>query len=71
MNMNLQIRELAVAYGLSAAGMLVALLLMRADRRAWFRWPVYSAMALALGVVIWNLLRRHVFPRTGCSDPRA
>lgn len=62
MNMSLQIRELAIAYALSAAGMLVALLLMRADKRAYFRWPVYSAMAMALGVLLWNLLRKHVFP---------
>jgi hypothetical protein len=69
MNMNLQIRELAVAYVLSAAGMLVALLLMRADRRAFFRWPVYSAMALALGVILWNLLRKHVFPAEWLLGP--
>jgi hypothetical protein len=62
MNMSLQIRELAIAYALSAAGMLVALLLLRADKRAYFRWPVYSAMAMALGVIVWNLLRKHVFP---------
>src|SRR5688500_3370032 len=62
MNMSLQIRELAIAYFLSAGGMLAALLLMRADRRAYFRWPVYSAMAMALGVILWNLLRKHVFP---------
>ena len=42
--------------------MLAGLLLMRADRRAYFRWPVYSAMAMVLGVVSWNLLRRHVLP---------
>jgi hypothetical protein len=69
MNMNLQIRELAVAYALSAASMLVALLLMRADRRAYFRWPVYSAMALAMGVILWNLLRKHVFPAEWLLGP--
>ena len=69
MNMNLQIRELAIAYFLSAAGMAAALLLLRADRRAWFRWPVYSAMALALGVILWNLLRKHVFPVEWLSGP--
>ena len=69
MNMSLQIRELAIAYALSAAGMLVALLLMRADKRAYFRWPVYSAMAMALGVILWNLLRKHVFPADWLSGP--
>jgi hypothetical protein len=69
MNMDLQIRELAIAYALSAAGMLLALLLQRADRRAWFRWPVYSAMALALGVILWNLLRKHVFPAEWLLGP--
>jgi hypothetical protein len=71
MNMSLQIRELAIAYALSAAGMLVALLLMRADKRAYFRWPVYSAMALALGVVLWNMLRKHVFPTDWLLGPSA
>jgi hypothetical protein len=69
MNMSLQIRELAIAYALSAAGMLVALLLMRADKRAYLRWPVYSAMALALGVILWNLLRKHVFPADWLLGP--
>jgi hypothetical protein len=62
MNLDLQLRELLIAYGLAAAGMLAGLLLMRADRRAYWRWPVYSAMAMALGVILWNLLRKHVFP---------
>jgi MFS family permease len=62
MNSSLQLRELLIAYGLAAAGMLAGLLLMRADRRAYWRWPVYSAMALALGVILWNLLRKHFFP---------
>lgn len=57
-----QLGELGVAYLLAAAGMLVALLITRADRRAYFRWPVYSTMTLALGVILWNLLRKHVFP---------
>jgi hypothetical protein len=57
-----QLRELAIAYGLTALAMLAGLLLMRADRRAYFRWPVYSAMAMALGVISWNLLRKHVLP---------
>jgi MFS family permease len=62
MNSSLQLRELLIAYGLAAAGMLAGLLLTRADRRAYWRWPVYSAMAMALGVILWNLLRKHVFP---------
>jgi len=57
-----QLGELGIAYLLAALGMLIALLLTRADRRAYFRWPVYSAMTLALGVILWNLLRKHVFP---------
>ncbi len=60
--MNLQARELLIAYLLSAAGMAIGLVLMRADKRAWWRFPVYSAMAMALGVIIWNLLRKHAFP---------
>ena len=39
-----------------------ASLLMRADRRAYFRWPVYSVMVMALGVVLWNLMRKHLLP---------
>jgi hypothetical protein len=57
-----QLGELGIAYLLAAAGMLVALLITRADRRAYFRWPVYSTMTLALGVILWNLLRKYVFP---------
>jgi hypothetical protein len=62
MNYSPQMRELAIAYGLTAGAMLIGLLLMRADQRAYFRWPVYSAMVMALGVVLWNLLRKHVLP---------
>ena len=62
MNLPAQLNELAIAYALAGAGMLVALLITRADRRAYFRWPVYSAMAMALGVILWNALRNHVFP---------
>jgi hypothetical protein len=62
MNFSVQLRELAIAYGITAVAMLVGLLLMRADRRAFFRWPVYSAMAMALGVVSWNLVRKHLLP---------
>ena len=57
-----QLGELGIAYLLAAAGMLVALWLSRADKRAYWRCPVYSAMALAMGVILWNLLRKHVFP---------
>jgi hypothetical protein len=57
-----QIRELFIAYGLTAGAMLIALLLMRADSRAYFRWPAYSAMVMALGVMSWNLLRKNVLP---------
>jgi Na+/glutamate symporter len=60
--MNTQLRELGIAYAVSAVAMLVGLLLMRADRRTYFRWPVYSAMAMALGVVSWNLMRKHLLP---------
>jgi hypothetical protein len=62
MNASIQLRELAIAYGITAAAMLAGLLLMRADRRAYFRWPVYSAMVMALGVVLWNLIRKHLLP---------
>jgi hypothetical protein len=62
MNISTQLRELGIAYGLTAAAMLVGLVLMRADRRAYFRWPVYSAMAMVLGVVSWNLIRKHLLP---------
>src|SRR5687768_16442006 len=57
-----QLRELLIAYGISAGAMLLGLLLSRADSRAYFRWPVYSAMAMALGVISWNLLRKHLLP---------
>jgi hypothetical protein len=60
--LTLQLGELGIAYLLAAAGMLVALLITRADRRAYFRWPVYSTMTMALGVILWNLLRKYVFP---------
>ena len=60
--MNLQLQELFVAYGVTAFAMLCGLLIMRADARAYWRWPVYSAMAMTLGVVAWNLLRAHALP---------
>jgi len=62
MNFSSQLGELGVAYGITAVAMLIGLLLMRADRRAYFRWPVYSAMVMALGVVLWNLARKHLLP---------
>jgi hypothetical protein len=60
--MNLQLRELFIAYGVTALAMLAGLRAMRADARAYWRWPVYSAMAMVLGVVTWNLLRQHALP---------
>ena len=60
--MNAQLRELGIAYAITAAAMLIGLLVLRADRRAYFRWPVYSAMAMVLGVVSWNLMRKHLLP---------
>jgi hypothetical protein len=62
MNVTPQMRELFIAYGVTAGAMLIGLLLMRADRRAYFRWPVYSVMVMALGVVSWNLLRKQWMP---------
>jgi hypothetical protein len=51
--------------------MLAGLFIMRADTRAYWRWPVYSAMVMALGVVLWNLLRKHVIPDAWTlSNPR-
>ena len=60
--MNSQLQELFLAYGVTAAAMLAGLLLMRAGAHAYWRWPVYSAMAMVLGGVAWNLLRSRVFP---------
>ena len=60
--MNAQFRELAIAYAVTALTMLVGLLITRAGTRAYFRWPVYSAMAMVLGVVSWNLMRKHLLP---------
>jgi hypothetical protein len=60
--MNSQLNELLIAYVCSAAGMLVGMLLMRAGSRAYWRWPVYSAMAMTVGVVVWSVLRKNVFP---------
>jgi len=60
--MNSQLNELLIAYVCSAAGMLVGMVLMRAGSRAYWRWPVYSAMAMTVGVVVWSVLRKNVFP---------
>jgi hypothetical protein len=60
--MNVQLLELFIAYAVTAVAMLIGLLVMRADQRAYWRWPVYSAMAMVLGVVAWNLLRAHALP---------
>lgn len=61
--MSSQLGELAIAYGISAVSMLAGLLIMRAGGRAYLRWPVYSAMAMALGVILWSMLRKHVVPQ--------
>ena len=60
--MNSQFNGLFLAYGVTALAMLAGLLLMRADSRAYWRWPVYSAMVMVLGVVLWSMLRKHAFP---------
>ena len=62
MNFSAQLRELLIAYGLTAGAMLIGLLLMRADRRAYFRWPVYSVMVMALCVILWNVARSRLLP---------
>lgn len=60
--MNGQVNELLVAYAITAGSMLAGLLAMRADSRAYWRLPVYSAMVMVVGVVLWNLLRTRLFP---------
>ena len=60
--MNPQIRELIIAYVATATPFLGALLLLRPASRAYWRWPVYSAMVMVLGVVLWNLIRRQLSP---------
>jgi hypothetical protein len=62
MSVTPQMRELFIAYALTAGAMFIGLLLMRADRRAYFRWPVYSVMVMALGVVLWNVSRKQLLP---------
>jgi hypothetical protein len=51
--MNAQINVLLVAYAVTAVSMLAGLLAMRADSRAYWRLPVYSAMVMVLGVVLY------------------
>jgi hypothetical protein len=60
--MNAQIAQLVIAYVATAVPFFGALLLMRADRRAYFRAPVYSAMVMVLGVVLWNVARKRMPP---------
>jgi len=60
--MNTQLGDLAMAYAVTAASMLAGLLIMRADSRAYWRWPVYSAMVMALAAVSWNLLVKPMLP---------
>ena len=60
--MNDQIRGLIIAYVATATPFLGALLILRAEGRAYFRWPVYSAMVMVLGVVLWNVIHKHVPP---------
>lgn len=67
--MNAQIAQLVIAYVATAVPFGGALLLMRADRRAYFRWPVYSAMVMVLGVVLWNVARRHLPAEWNVTHP--
>ena len=60
--MNPQLLQLMIAYGVTSAAMFAGMRLMRCDRRGYFRWPLYSAIAVFLGVYSWNLLREHVLP---------
>ena len=70
--MNSQLQELFIAFGVTAVGMLMGLLVMRAGSHAFWRWPVYSAMTMVLGVVLWNLMQAHLFPPDWrFSHPRA
>ena len=68
--MNSQVSAWRIAYVLTASGMLVGLLLMRADGRAYWRWPVYSAMAMVLGVVCGRCCASTCFRRSGKSRER-
>jgi hypothetical protein len=70
--MSSQLLELGIAYAVTAAAMLIALLLCRAAPRLYLRWPAYSVMVMALGVVGWNLMRKHLLPAEWVfSQPRA
>ena len=62
MEVNSQIRELIIAYVATAVPFLGALLMLRAEGRAYFRWPVYSVMVMVLGVVVWNVVHKHLPP---------
>jgi hypothetical protein len=62
MEVNSQIRELIIAYVATATPFLGALLLLRAEGRAYFRWPVYSVMVMVLGVVVWNVIHKRLPP---------
>jgi hypothetical protein len=59
---NEQALTLAIAYVVSATGMLAGLLLQRADSRAYWRVPVYSAMVMVIGIVLWNVVRTRALP---------
>jgi hypothetical protein len=69
--MNEQIRELAIAYFATALPFLGALLLRRAAGRAYFRWPVYSAMVMVLGVVSWNVIHKRLPPEWSVTHASA
>src|SRR3954464_7077538 len=68
--MNDQIRGLIIAYVTTATPFLGALLLRRAQGRAYFRWPVYSVMVMVLGVVLWNLIHRRLPPTWDLTHAR-
>jgi Na+/glutamate symporter len=60
--MNEQSLTLALAYVVTALALASGLLLTRADRRWYWRVPVYSVMVLVVGVVAWNVMRARLFP---------
>lgn len=57
-----QITQLFIAYAVTAGGMLAMLYVLRAEKRAFWRWPVYSVIAMGGGIAAWNGLSLHVFP---------
>jgi len=59
---NDQIRQLIIAYVATAVPFVGALLMLRAEGRAYFRWPVYSVMVMVLGVVLQNVIHRRLPP---------